>query len=42
MDHNDDQLAKQQRMAKHQAVRVAFMNAEQVERQLRFVDAFVP
>nr|XP_022292188.1 EF-hand calcium-binding domain-containing protein 6-like isoform X2 [Crassostrea virginica] len=33
--HNEDQLAKQQRMTKHQAIKVAFMNAEQVERQLR-------
>lgn len=35
MVHNEDQLAKHQRMTKHQAIKVAFMNAEQVERQLR-------
>lgn len=36
MVHNEDQLAKHQRMTKHQAIKVAFMNAEQVERQLRY------
>ena len=35
LDHNETQLKKQERITLHQAQRVAFMSAEQVERQLR-------
>jgi hypothetical protein len=36
LDHNETQLKKQERITLHQAQRVAFMSAEQVERQLRY------